>query len=353
MTRHAAALRPFKRAEFGPSPAAPTEGHIQAVNTLMKSLRTGLIDLTGRVTTAAREASAEPSSATAVRSDGAQGPRAQLGAGHREDLGLLLRAVRPAAIALMATGCSAATASRWTATRSPISAWAPRSPIPAPPPFCYMRTGFSPATFRRGIPLTRLGRQLNPFPLVQLPYHRLVNPWTLGAMLHEVSHNLQSDLGLSRDIPQRDRPPPARGRPAAAGGEDLDALEPRDVRRHVGAAARRPGNRRLADGRRRPRAARGVWLQPARAASDALFAHADQRRIAAADGLSDRCRTVSRERGRASIPIRRRATFRRRCSRPFRAPVRWRSTRCASSRIRRWGSKSLAQVLPLRPRSSR
>ncbi len=74
--------------------------------------------------------------------------------------------------------------------------------IPYPPPFSYMRTGFSPATFRRGIPLTRLGKQLNPFPLVQLPYHRLINPWTLGAVLHEVSHNLQSDLGLSRDVPR-------------------------------------------------------------------------------------------------------------------------------------------------------
>jgi hypothetical protein len=64
-----------------------------------------------------------------------------------------------------------------------------------------MRTGFSPATFRREIPLRRLGRQLNPFPLIQLPYHRLVNPWTLGATLHEVSHNLQNDLGLARIIP--------------------------------------------------------------------------------------------------------------------------------------------------------
>jgi hypothetical protein len=65
-----------------------------------------------------------------------------------------------------------------------------------------MRTGFAPATFRRGIPLQRLGKQLNPFPLVQLPYHRLINPWTLGAVLHEVSHNLQSDLGLSRAVPR-------------------------------------------------------------------------------------------------------------------------------------------------------
>jgi hypothetical protein len=73
--------------------------------------------------------------------------------------------------------------------------------IPAPPPFSYMRTGFSPATFRRGIPLRRLGKQLNPFPLIQLPYHRLVNPWTLGAILHEVSHNLQNEIGLARTIP--------------------------------------------------------------------------------------------------------------------------------------------------------
>jgi hypothetical protein len=66
-----------------------------------------------------------------------------------------------------------------------------------------MRTGFGPATYRRGIKLRQLGRQYNPFPLIQLPYHRMVNPWTLGAVLHEVSHNTQSDLGLSRAVPLR------------------------------------------------------------------------------------------------------------------------------------------------------
>jgi len=65
-----------------------------------------------------------------------------------------------------------------------------------------MRTGFAPATIRRGIALQKLGRQFNPFPLVQLPYHRLVNPWTLGAMMHEVSHNLHTELGLSKAIPR-------------------------------------------------------------------------------------------------------------------------------------------------------
>jgi hypothetical protein len=65
-----------------------------------------------------------------------------------------------------------------------------------------MKTGFAPATIRRGMRMRRLGKQLNPFPLVQLPYHRLVNPWTLGAVMHEVSHNLQNDLGLNKDIPR-------------------------------------------------------------------------------------------------------------------------------------------------------
>ncbi|HXN47794.1 MAG TPA: hypothetical protein VN893_14200, partial [Bryobacteraceae bacterium] len=75
--------------------------------------------------------------------------------------------------------------------------------IPAPPPFCFMRTGFAPATMRRGIRLRKLGKQLNPFPLIQLPHHRLTNPWTLGAVMHEVSHNLQTELGLSREVPRR------------------------------------------------------------------------------------------------------------------------------------------------------
>ena len=115
-------------------------------------------------------------------------------------------------------------------------AWQAR-PIPAPPPFCYMRTGFAPATFRRGIPLRRLGKQLNPFPLVQLPYHRLVNPWTLGAMLHEISHNLQSDLGLSRDIPRNIARRLLAANLPPNGRRSMGALESRDVRRHVCAVA--------------------------------------------------------------------------------------------------------------------
>src|ERR1700690_4043594 len=61
VTRHAAALRPFRREEFGAGAAAPTEGHIQAVNALMGSLRRGLLKMSGRVTKAVAAAGAEPS----------------------------------------------------------------------------------------------------------------------------------------------------------------------------------------------------------------------------------------------------------------------------------------------------
>src|SRR5687768_1560012 len=60
VTRHAAALRPFQRAEFGPSSAAPSEGHIHAVNDLMTSLRRNLLGKAKKVSNAARAAVGNP-----------------------------------------------------------------------------------------------------------------------------------------------------------------------------------------------------------------------------------------------------------------------------------------------------
>src|SRR6266508_5074608 len=50
VTRHAAALRPFRRDEFGTGDASPSEGHIQAANALIKSLRDELLKHTKEVT---------------------------------------------------------------------------------------------------------------------------------------------------------------------------------------------------------------------------------------------------------------------------------------------------------------
>src|SRR5580700_8813249 len=60
VTRHAAALRPFRPEEFGTGAEAPTAGHIQAVNQLITGLRRGLLEITGKVRKAAVAASHEP-----------------------------------------------------------------------------------------------------------------------------------------------------------------------------------------------------------------------------------------------------------------------------------------------------
>src|SRR6267154_4427313 len=52
VTRHAAALRPFNADEFGTGAEAPTAGHIQAVNKLITGLRSGLLNMSGKVSKA-------------------------------------------------------------------------------------------------------------------------------------------------------------------------------------------------------------------------------------------------------------------------------------------------------------
>lgn len=201
VTRHAAALRPFRRAEFGTGAAAPTEAHIRAANALISSLRRMLLKQARGVTDAAETARREPSTQN-LQQVVRRKDRAHRWVQSIEliwDFYFELFEQRQSAFADWLVSCDRIALDCYQAAFTNLGV--ARS-IPAPPPFAYMRTGRSPATFRRGIPLRRLGKQLNPFPLVQLPYHRLVNPWTLGAILHEVGHNLHNDLGLAEIIPR-------------------------------------------------------------------------------------------------------------------------------------------------------
>ena len=61
-------------------------------------------------------------------------------------------------------------------------------------PVCYMEHGFSPATMRRGVSMSRLLGEANPFPLIRIPWDR-DQPWQ-AVFMHEVAHNLQADLGI-------------------------------------------------------------------------------------------------------------------------------------------------------------
>lgn len=203
VTRHAAALRPFKREEFGTGAASPSEGHVQAVNSLIVSLRRRLLVLSQRVSSAAMTAASNGSSSADLQEVVTRKENAHAWVQAIEriwDFYFELFGQRQSTYADWLLSCDRIALDCY---RVAYASLGQARSVPAPPPFCYMRTGFAPATFRRAIPLKRLGKQLNPFPLIQLPYHRLVNPWTLGAVLHEVSHNLQSDLGLSRDVPRR------------------------------------------------------------------------------------------------------------------------------------------------------
>jgi|HubBroStandDraft_4_1064222.scaffolds.fasta_scaffold72046_2 hypothetical protein len=203
VNRHAAALRPFRREEFGTGPAAPSEGHIQVVNNLISKLRRGLLKMSKRVTNAIDRTTQQHSSArlrrVVVHKDRAH--RWVQGIEKIWDFYFELfgqRQSMPYGEWLLS--CDRIAMDCYQAAYTGIGV---AKSIPAPPPFCFMRTGFAPATIRRGIPVRKLGKQLNPFPLVQLPYHRLVNPWTLGAVMHEVSHNLQTELGLSKAVPRK------------------------------------------------------------------------------------------------------------------------------------------------------
>lgn len=73
-------------------------------------------------------------------------------------------------------------------------------PGPILKPLSYLSQGFSPATNRRGVQLARLLGERNPFPIIRIPWDR-DNPWQ-SAFLHEVSHNLQADLGVWQENQQ-------------------------------------------------------------------------------------------------------------------------------------------------------
>src|SRR5579863_9578068 len=202
VSRHAAALRPFRMDEFGTGAESPTAGHTQAVNNLSNSLRRGLLHMSGRVRksgTAATEESTTQRLHDLMRKK-EHAHKWVRGIEKIWDFYFEVFGQRQTRYAKWLLSCDRIGLDCYRA--SYLGLGVARS-IPAPPPFSYMATGFAPATFRRGIPLKRLGKQLNPFALIQLPYHRLINPWTLGAVLHEVSHNLQTDLGLSKDVPRK------------------------------------------------------------------------------------------------------------------------------------------------------
>jgi hypothetical protein len=202
LVRHARSLRPFAKDEFGTGPAAPGETHIEAVNRFLDRLRSQVVEMARGVEAAATIARREPTSSRLqllLERKQAVGNRVLYVEGiwdfyfdlfvqRLSSFGERLRAVDR-----IAANCY----------EDLYVALGNAQPTPSLLPFSYAASGFSPATYRRGVPLRRLRHNPNLFPLIQLPQHRLDNVWALSSVLHEVSHNLQADLGLWEEMPVR------------------------------------------------------------------------------------------------------------------------------------------------------
>lgn len=201
LARHAAALRPFRVGEFGTGPASPSEAHRVAANQLLTALRNFVLRTSAAVKKLGEKARLQPDVALLQKFNTFK----ERGHSFVEatekvwNFYFELFNLRQTSVAGHLLACDRIALDCYQAIYTNLGV--ARS-IPSPPPFSYLETGFAPATFRRGVTLSKLGKQSNPFPLIKLPYHRLVNPWTLGAIPHEVSHNLQSDLGLWHLIPK-------------------------------------------------------------------------------------------------------------------------------------------------------
>jgi hypothetical protein len=202
LTRHAKSLRPFSKDEFGAGPAAPSEAHIEAVNRFIDRFRQKLVERSRWVEAAVSAARREPTT-----------ERLQVLLERKQTVGsqvLYVEGIWDFYFDLFVQRLSSFSERLRSVDRIAANCYedlyvglGTAQPTPSLLPFSYANSGFSPATFRRGVPLMRLRRNPNPFPLIMLPQHRLDNVWALSSVLHEVSHNLQADLGLWEVIPAR------------------------------------------------------------------------------------------------------------------------------------------------------
>lgn len=199
--RYLAGLRPFGEDEFGADSAAPTAGHIRAANALLAEIRTRL------------SADVKELRAVAGGVASSQGPgfeallrlkdKVYVQTNEAERLLAFYRNIFDQRRGRFGAQLLPMDRIARDCYRTVWNGLGKARSVPAPAPFSYVEDGYGPATYRRGVRLSTLGKRPNPFPLVKVPQHRLQNPWTLGAVPHEVAHNLQNDLGLWTVVPKR------------------------------------------------------------------------------------------------------------------------------------------------------
>ena len=141
LTRHTDALRDFSRAEFGSGPEAPTDGHVQAVNYLMTRLREGLTGRARRMIRLAADARQQPSAErlTTLVTHKHQAHVWVKGIEKIWDFYFELFGQRQSRFGVWLLSTDRIALDCYQVTYLGIGK---EKSVPAPPPFCYMRTGF-------------------------------------------------------------------------------------------------------------------------------------------------------------------------------------------------------------------
>jgi hypothetical protein len=201
LLRHVSSIRRFVPGEFGSGPAAPSEAHVEAANKFIDRYKDKLVDTARSVEAAVAIARREPAA-----------PRLQLVLERKDAVAqrvLYVEGIWDFYFDLFVQRLSAFGERLRAVDRIAANCYedlyvgmGSAQPTPRLLPFTYAQSGFGPLTYRRGVPIMKLRRQANPFPLVVIPQHRLANVWALSSVLHEVSHNLQADVGLWERIPR-------------------------------------------------------------------------------------------------------------------------------------------------------
>src|SRR5258705_1502654 len=161
VTRHAAALRPFRSEECGQDAASPSEGHIEEVNKMITQLRANLLQKAGKVTQTVRDARTRPTTRN-LQAVVTYKERAHDWVRAIEkiwDFYFELFGQRQSRFANWLLSCDRIALDCYQVAFMGVGV--PKS-IPAPPPFSYMRIGFSPATYRRGPPLAGVWHNHHP-----------------------------------------------------------------------------------------------------------------------------------------------------------------------------------------------
>jgi len=202
LVRQANSIRSFQKGEFGTGPYAPSEAHLDAVNQFIDRFRNKAKEQARWVEAASAIARKEPNS---------ERLQVLLQRKHKVSLRVLyVEGIWDFYFDLFSQRLSSFGERLRSVDRIAANCYedvylalGTARPTPSLLPFSYAQSGFSPLTIRRGVPMAKLRYHPNLFPLIMLPQHRLDNVWALSSVLHEVSHNLQADLGLWEEMPKR------------------------------------------------------------------------------------------------------------------------------------------------------